>query len=374
MEWTVTQEKKGGGKVVSALFLAAAAAMILATVGAWELLPWGLVGAVLVLLPGEERKALTYGSLAVLALWLAIRFRPILNGLALLANRLFEKSEAAQAYVYTYFAVEGGSAGETVAFLSLLLGWLCRRWGNRMTLGLCLVWAGAMAYFGVTPGPWILAAVLLCGALTALPGGQRLLGGLLAGLLVVAIAGACMKLAPEPIPGISKFEEGLRDKLAFQSAAMEQTPVPSQVPEPEILPPDQVEQEQPDHGVQGRLVNVLFLVLVALTLAVLFVPAVIRDRAAKKAERNRAGLRAEDPAEAIRAMYLYAMRWRDLEPVPEPVPEEVYQVWQEAAFSGHPMGEDQRQLVHDYMERTAGTVWDRAGRRRRLEIRYRLCL
>ena len=73
-------------------------------------------------------------------------------------------------------------------------------------------------------------------------------------------------------------------------------------------------------------------------------------------------------------MYLYAMRWRDLEPVPEPVPEEVYQVWQEAAFSGHPMGEDQRQLVHDYMERTAGTVWDRAGRRRRLEIRYRLCL
>lgn len=53
MEWTVTQEKKGGGKVVSALFLAAAAAMILATVGAWELLPWGLVGAVLVLLPGE---------------------------------------------------------------------------------------------------------------------------------------------------------------------------------------------------------------------------------------------------------------------------------------------------------------------------------
>lgn len=374
MEWKVTQKKRGGERIASALFLAAADCMILATLGAWELLPLGLAGAVLVLLPGEGRRILVYAPLMVLSLWLAIRFRPLLNGAALLANRLFEKSEAAQAYVYDYFAAEGGSFGETVLFLSLLLGWLCRRWGNGTTLGLCLVWAGAMAYFGVTPGLWPLTAVLLCGVLAALPRGRRLGFGVLTGLLVLAIAGACIKLAPEPVPAISKLEEGLRDKLAFQSAAMEQTPIPSQVPEPEILPPAQVEQEQPDHGVQGRLVNVLFLTLAALTLAVLFVPAVIRDRATKRAEKNRAGLRAEDPAEAIRAMFLYAMRWRKLEPALEPVPEEVYQIWQEAAFSGHPMGEKQRELVHDYMERTARTVWDQLSRKRRLEIRYRLCL
>ena len=73
-------------------------------------------------------------------------------------------------------------------------------------------------------------------------------------------------------------------------------------------------------------------------------------------------------------MYLYAMRWRALEPAPEPVPEEIYGIWQEAAFSGHKMGEDQRQILRDYMETTAKAVWQRADRRQRLRIRYRLCL
>ena len=73
-------------------------------------------------------------------------------------------------------------------------------------------------------------------------------------------------------------------------------------------------------------------------------------------------------------MYLYALRWRALDPAPEPVPKEVYEIWQKAAFSHHPMEEGQRETVRAYLEGTARSAWDKAGRRLRIKIRYGLCL
>lgn len=362
------------GRWVLAAFLASVYAVILATVGAVELLPWMLLGAALVPLPGGKGRTPWLLPLGALALWLLLRLQPVGNGVMVLANRLFAKSQAAQAYEYDFFPAKGDSAWEAAMWLGLLGGLLCRLWGRGFVLGLCGLWTGAMAYFGVTPGIWSLTAALFLGFLTMLPPKGRWRSGLLLGILLLALAAACLRLAPEPVPAVSKLDESLRDALALQAQAVEQTPVPTQVPEPEVLPPDRVEREQPDHGVQKRLVNVLFLALAGLTLAILFVPAVIRDRAAKKAAESRAGLEAADPAEAIRAMYLYALRWRDLIPDPEPVPTEVYQIWQEAAFSRHPMEEAQRQAVRSYLERTARSVWDGADWKLRMKIRYRLCL
>ena len=364
----------GSGRWTLALFLASIYAVILGTVGAMELLPLTLLGAAMVLWPKGEQRLFRILPLVVPALWLLLRFRPIADGAMVLANRLFARSQKVQAYEYDFLPAKGDSAWEAALWLALLMGWLCRRWGRGVGLGLCALWAGAMAYFGVTPGIWTLAAALFCGLLTALPPKGRWLSGILVGALVLGLAAASLKFAPEPIPAVSRLDEELRDALAFQTVSMEQTPVPTQVPEPEILPPEQVERERPDHGVQGRLVNVLFLALAALTLAILFVPAVIRDRAAKRAEQNRTGLRSPDPAEAIRAMYLYAMRWRELDPAPEPVPEEIYGIWQEAAFSPHPMEEGQREAVREYLEGAARSAWDKAGRRLRMKIRYGLCL
>lgn len=70
----------------------------------------------------------------------------------------------------------------------------------------------------------------------------------------------------------------------------------------------------------------LFLILAALTLAILFIPAVIKDHAAKRSAQNREGLRAEEHSQAIHAMYLYAQRWRELGDN-QPVPEDVYAIW-----------------------------------------------
>ena len=372
MELKFTRSERTLGRVDSALFLGAVFCMILGTVGAMTLLPLGMVGASLALLPKISRKNLRYGPLAVLALVLFVRFRPILDGFKLLANGLFARSQETQAYIYDYFTTYGESSAEAVLWAALLCGWLCVLWRDRFTLGLCAAWAGVMAYFGVTAEPWALAVVLFFGLLTALPKGHRWFYGIILGILVLALAASCAKMAPNP--WVSRLDEHLRDELAFQAYSEDQTPVPSEMPEPEILPPAQAEQEQPDHGVQRRLINVLFLALAALTLAILFIPAVIRDRAAKRAERNREGLYAPDHGEAIRAMYLYAMRWRALEAAPEPVPHEIYAIWQEAAFSGHNMEERQRESVRSYMEKTAKGVWDKANWKRRLAIRYRLCL
>jgi hypothetical protein len=192
-------------------------------------------------------------------------------------------------------------------------------------------------------------------------------------VLIVGIALGCARLAPEPNKTISQWDEDLRDALAFSSVTYEQMPVPTEVPEPEIVPPPSIEQEQPDHGVQRKLINVLFFVLAALTLAILFIPAVIKDRAAKRSEQNREGLQAEDHSKAIHAMYLYAQRWRELGDN-QPVPEAVYAIWQEAAFSDHPMTGEQRNIVHCYMVDTAKRIWEGADWKMRLRIRYQWCL
>ena len=362
------------GRWVLAAFLASVYAVVLGTLGTMELLPLTLPGAVLVLMQKGERKWVRMLPLAVLALWLLLRFWAIGNGAMVLANRLFARSQAAQAYEYDFFPATGDSAWETVLWLGLLVGALCCLWGQGLVWGLCALWVGAMAYFGLTPGIWILVVALFCGLLTILPSRGRWRTAICLGVLLFGIGATCLKLAPEPIPAVSRLDESLRDALALQAQSMEQTPVPTQVPEPEVLPPEQVEQEQPDHGVQRRLVNVLFLALAALTLAILFIPAIIRDRAAKRTAENRAGLEATDPAEAIRAMYLYTLRWRRLDPDPAPVPGEIYKIWQEAAFSPHPMTEEQREAVRAYLEGTARSAWNKAGRRLRIRIRYGLCL
>ena len=73
-------------------------------------------------------------------------------------------------------------------------------------------------------------------------------------------------------------------------------------------------------------------------------------------------------------MYLYARRWRTLSDAPGAIPEEIYAIWQEAAYSDHAMKDAQREQVRTYMKETAQSVWEAADRRKRLRIRYRICL
>ena len=360
--------------VCAALFLAAICCNVFATLDWLDLLPLALVGALLSALPLPKSRKARCVLWSGLVLWLLLRFPVILDGIKLLANRMFALSAQTQSYEYDYFAVSGQSAVEAVLWLSILAGGLCALLGNRFNVLLCGGWMAAMAYFGVTPGPLWLALLGIGAFAAALPEQQRWFYGLLTAALVVSIALASVRLFPEPSKTVSILDDRLRDTLAAAPVTYAQTPVPTEVPEPEIVPQPKTELEQPDHGVQRAVINILFWILAALTLALLFVPAVLKDRAAKKSEHARTGLADPEPASAIRAMYLYAQKWRKLSEDSVDIPGDVYEIWQEAAYSEHTMTEVQRQRVHDYMKETAETVWAAANWRKKLRIRYRICL
>lgn len=364
MELNVTQSPRKYPDVSAALFLTAVFAVVLATLDWLYLLPAALIGVLPVFLPKRYRKFLWIA----LAVFLLIRFAAIWDGMKILANRAFWISEQVQSYAYTYFHVSGERCTEAVIFLSVLAGLV------HCPAILAGVWIIAMAYFGISPDAIWLVLLLVVGLAACLPRNHRWFYGLLVGILSIAIALAVTQVAPEPGKSLSELDEQLRDSLAFATVAYEQEPVPMEVPEPEIVPQPETLLEQPDHGVQKAVINVLFFVLAALTLALLFIPAIIKDRAAKRSEQARTGLEDPDHGTAIRAMYLYAQRWRSLSGTPMEIPAAVYAIWQEAAFSDHTMTADQRETVHQYMVETAHAVWNAADRKKKLHIRYRICL
>lgn len=198
--------------------------------------------------------------------------------------------------------------------------------------------------------------------------------GIVVGILVVGIGVGLSYLQPEPNATVSQWDENLRDRLSWNQMYYEQEPIPSEVPEPEIVPPPQTQLQQPDHGIQKTVLNILFIVLATLTLIWLFVPAIIKDRAEKRAQKNHAGFDDPDHAKAICTMFLYAKRWQNFGTISEKAPADVYNIWLEAAYSDHGMTEQQRKIVHDYMVQTATSVWANADRKKRLYIRYRACL
>lgn len=375
MELTVQIPPQKYARAFSAAFLAALLCTILATLDMLSLAPIALACAVLSMIDPKKSRRITVIAVCILAAFLLIRFSSILSGMKQLANRLFFLSEQTQAYEYTYFRIsEGAGATEAVLWLSLLASFLCGLWGNRFCAVLAAAWAFAMAYFGVTPsGVWLFLSAF-AGTAAVLPSQKRWLHAFFIGILTALIFLACMLAAPNPSEAVSDLDEHLRDILSVNSAYSEQTPIPTEVPAPQIVPPPASEQQAPDHGVRHAVINALFLFLAALTLAILFIPAVIKDRAGKRSEKNRAGLHDPDNAAAIQAAYLYARRWRALDAQPADIPPEIYALWQEAAFSNHAMTQAQRDIMYRYMEQTASAVWEKANRRRRLHIRYRIAL
>ena len=364
MEIRFTQPKRDYQIVYSAVLLTVVYAVMLATLERLHLLPFVLSGVAVIFIPPKYRKFLW----VALAAFAVVRFGVVWNGTKILANRLFWLSEQTQSYEYSYFNVKGESCAEAVIFFSLLAGMV------NCPVILAGLWTVAMAYFGVTPDEVWLAMLLMAGLLSALPRQQRWFFGLVVGVLVLAISLGVANLAPEPSKAISNLDEQLRDCLAIGAVTYEQEPIPTEVPEPEIVPQPETEFQQPDHGVQQKVINILFMILAALTLALLFIPAVIKDRAQRRAEKAREGFDDPDHAAAIKAMYLYAQRWRKLSDSPMEIPAAVKVIWQEAAYSDHAMTAEQREIVHAFMVETAHAVWNAADKKKQVYIRYRVCL
>lgn len=376
MELCFRETKKPGlfPRFRPALLFTALWCAALAAARLLDVLPFALIGVIpLLVLSFLPKKARRIAAVALLALSLgffALRFVSLLNGLKMLANQMFSVSESCQAYEYDYFSVTDSAASlrEGLVFASLLTALaVFLRGGPALT---ALLWT-SQAYFGVTPPGLWLALLLLAAALCFMPEKGLWLHSLLAVALTALIALGVFFLAPGTDPSLSGAEETVRDHLAVHSIFYERTPELTETPEPETEQPD-VQEMQPDRAVEKKEVNVLFYALALLTLLLLFVPAVFRDRARKKREKNRAGFADADCAAAIRAMYLHSRKWLRFRPME--TPGDIRDLWLEAAYSDHTLTQAQRARMEEYLAQVEQTVWDTAGKRERLRIRYRLCL
>lgn len=349
-------------KVWQALWLAAVFAAFA------DLLQWRQCA--LFLLPGlalpfVPRKKLLWGILGASIVYGLIR----MECFAFLANRLFALSEAAQSYEYDYFTVSVTHPGEALVILSLAAGSCAALWGNRANLLFSALLLFAVSYFGIAPG--IISLTVLAGlAACNLSTGQSWIKiGLIFGA-VLLITLPVMAAAPEPIEGISRFDEQLRDVLSGYSVYYEQTPVPNPVPEPETVPPPPEQAQQPDRGIMDIAINLLLILFSAIALGLLFIPAVIKDRVEKKRKKNRAFLQEPNNAAAIREMYLYAKKWRKLGAGTEAIEPDIEDIWLEAAYSTHVMTDDQKERMHAFVRSTAEGIWQKSDWKQKLRIQY----
>lgn len=124
---------------------------------------------------------------------------------------------------------------------------------------------------------------------------------------------------------------------------------------------------------------------------ILFLPAILSDWFKRRRTKNRQGLDDPDNSAAVRAMFLYAMRWLrlgglNLTNLPysaysvqigetlslelQALYEATLPIWQEAAYSGHDVSGGQRAQMRGFMEQVRQRVWDELDRKGRFLARY----
>lgn len=342
MNWKLNDNRPKGG--LSARFIWAVSVTLcyvalwgslcslagLGTQGVPFLAPGGILLLAACCLPDGRIQRVAPLLLLLLGLLLVLpRFGNTLEGVKLWCNRVFQASAQRQRYEYSYFAAEGGT--ETVSRAMLPISLLSCAWylfsAWRARWGLCLLPAALLllgiAWLGVAPGVlWM--GLLLMGALACLllrpgkPLTSAELPMLLAGLV---LALSVPILFVEANPKIDSLSESLRDRLALHTAAYgASVPRESETPAQETRPYTQEEAPPTMEESHQRWDPTLLIVMLSSAL-LLFLPALWKDRLAKKRADNRRGLQDPDPAIQGRAGFLYAMRWlmaAGLEPINQP--------------------------------------------------------
>lgn len=376
--------------------------------------------AMIAFLPGRAARGL--GIAVVLGAALAfVLLSSVRDGAAALINRLYDASEAVNAYAYDRFAVADEAAvNAALIWLAVPGGILCALAARRRLCALALFFALAFAeaYFGVTPPMW---QNLLIFALLALLSAQGKTdaesGALLVGIACAALA--VFLLAPRPNAAVEAYSEQLRDELG--AAAMRVT---RQVSPPEDET-NRVREESRQHEESARadealsgtaqeferrtqdeeelalpqridyLKIALWLLLAVAALTVPFVPFWLLERAKRRAAETRAAFADADNAAAIRAMFAHTMDWLragglQTENRPFAQCEEAVEaltsrpfaeryasaasIWQEAAYSDHAMSDEQRKIVRELLDAAAATLYEKADRRTRFRMKYIACL
>ncbi len=411
----VEKNKQSKSSIWCGVWLAAVLGALLSLVDSIQYIYTVLPGVALVIaagfLPKKWQKRAALITLALCTIWFVLRFKPICNGLGIVANKLFKLSEDAQNYYYVYFKVTGKSPIESLFFVSVLLGALCALLGNAVNMIMTLLIAVMIAYFCVAPNIVWLSILLIVAFSNALPKKGRWLPAILVTVIVAVTAISIQTVASVPNEQIKAAIENFWGLIIPQTPPQAQKPPPivnpqipetpetpnppeaqkppeSQEPPDSLSPPEEQETPEeppeiigtspvpqmprPDEPGMGKIetgINWQLITRIASAILLLsIVMAVWLAYAAKKRKQNRAAMYSKNNAEAIRGMFDYAKRWRKLNVFPSSVRQEVEDLWLEAVYSDHEMTEAQRNTMLSFVRYSAADAYNTLGTWERLAV------
>ncbi len=368
---------------------------------------------------GRSRKRLFRAALLIfLAALLLLGLLPSARrgGMALL-NRLFEASEAVNAYAYVRLDVPAGQPVTLAAALAAVLGLslLGMVLGAESRWPALVLMAGIVlfqVYFGLSlpaGGNVVLFALFVLRTLRR-PRSRKTILTAMAGIGILSLA--VLLIWPGTDAATEAASEAVRDRLSrlTQSAGGTARELPAGEKEVrhvlslsltagdgEARPEGEyrletVEEQQiaRPHWVSYLRIALLLLGTVALV-TLPFLPFLLLNRRRRKALEARKAFESEDVREAVTAIFQHVIAW--LEATGHGRGNALYAAWdtglspgyperfaaceklfEEAAYSSHEMREEHRRQALALLNETEQTLWRQAGWKTRLRLRYGECL
>ena len=342
------------------------------------------------------------------------------ESLKCLLNRLFSASEAVNTYVYDRFSV-AADASPTLALLLLgglmavllLLSFLRR--SRLIPFLFALLLAFAEIWLGLTPPPLLNALLFALLMLLAL----RVRDLRNAGAVLLASA-AVFFFISAVFPGVNAAQEERSELARDRLGVLEQRITGTYAEENSTAQSAREENRLHDAGIKDDTSNdrdyqhlyeqeqqisrpqrVRYLKIILLTLGILallvlpFTPFLFFNAKRKRSLARRAAFASPDCAVAIRAMFLHLTayleacgmgagnrsfsRWPEL--LSGHMPTDYVQkyryaasIFSEAAYSTHPMTEEQRADMEKILDETERILYDEAGWKQKLRLKYVECL
>lgn len=379
----------GTGIALMSLF-----SLLLASASMPTAIPFALAGVVTYLvltylgnILDERIKYFAAAGLFVVLVALVIIFRQyILGGMGYVMNEVYNVSETEQAYIYSKYNVSEAAESNPDLCVRLAVVWASMLVGviasippavARRVIGIVAVCASmiAFAYYGILPS--MVCLIVMAIALIMLLSGGSLLSTLPVMLATILIFGLIILIGPGENYGISRVDENLRDRLALRSAYLETSQEMEMQEQNEMFEDlEQTEDQENNFATENKgmaWLIIAILILLALAGTAYFLYNRYKNRRAK----NRLGLDNPDPKKAITAMFPYGVKWlgagdidvsgkafEKLIPVVEysisPEYAEnfqgMYALWQEAAYSEHPMDEEGRTSMQKFVDETKAHI------------------
>lgn len=344
------------------------------------------------------------------------------GGVISLLNRLMDASEAVNAYAYRHVpavsAPDEGLAGALLAAAAACLAGGLTALGGRKTLGFAagILCAGIQVYFGLSlPAALNIVLFTLFGILmTDRTDLRKALCVAAAAAVLAGVTAAAWPGTDAPTEAASEHVRDLLEPPADNAAGSLPEEEPETIRETrhtdtraltagsgEAEPERRyrlvtIEEEQISRPDWVDYLKIVLLLLAAAAAVILpFIPAAALNRRRRKAREARALFDSPDRSEAVCAMFRHAVKYlektgngagnipfRDWPAemagnLPEKYVDSFRKcciLFEEAAYSDHEMTEAQAGQVRELLAETERLLYDQAGWRQRLRLRYLECL